>query len=137
MHYQNFNDFDIESSFQEDENVVIDKPFIPAKPPKAASPPPVRSTFKAPTSLSREEQLLSTVVHLDNGTTGYLITLNKTTGSWSCHACYPFKVPSLSLLEEHLTNKMHLLEMGKSCFPAKNFIRTRVLQVTSMEGCFL
>lgn len=46
MHYQNFNDFDIESSFQEDENVVIDKPFIPAKPPKAASPPPVRSTFK-------------------------------------------------------------------------------------------
>jgi len=73
--------------------------------------------------LSREEQLLSTVVHLDNGTTGYLITLNKTTGSWSCHACYPFKVPSLSLLEEHLTNKMHLLEMGKSCFPAKNFIQ--------------
>ncbi|XP_026813894.1 uncharacterized protein LOC113554307 isoform X1 [Rhopalosiphum maidis] len=123
MHYQNFNDFDIESSFQEDENVVIDKPFIPTKPPKAASPPPVRSTFKAPIGLSREEQLLSTVVHLDNGTTGYLITLNKTTGSWSCHACYPFKVPTLSLLEEHLTNKMHLLEMGKSCFPAKNFIR--------------
>ncbi|XP_060867164.1 LOW QUALITY PROTEIN: uncharacterized protein LOC132942621 [Metopolophium dirhodum] len=123
MHYQNFNDFDIESSFQEDDNVVIDKPFIPAKHPKSTSPPPVRSTFKAPSDLSREEQLLSTVVHLDNGTTGYLITLNKTTGSWSCHACYPFKVPSLSLLEEHLTNKMHLLEMGKSCFPAKNFIR--------------
>lgn len=73
--------------------------------------------------LSREEQLLSTVVHLDNGTTGYLITLNKSTGSWSCHACYPFKVPSLSLMEEHLTNKAHLLEMGKSCFPAKNFIK--------------
>lgn len=46
MHYQNFNDFDIESSFQEDENVVIDKPFIPAKHPKSTSPPPVRSTFK-------------------------------------------------------------------------------------------
>jgi len=46
MHYQNFNDFDIESSFQEDENIVIDKPFIPSKPPKSASPPPVRSTFK-------------------------------------------------------------------------------------------
>lgn len=45
MNYQHFNDFDIESSFQEDENVVIDKPFIPAKPPKAASPAP-RSTFK-------------------------------------------------------------------------------------------
>lgn len=45
MNYQNFNDFDIESSFQEDDNVVINKPFIPAKPPKAASPP-LRSTFK-------------------------------------------------------------------------------------------
>jgi len=73
--------------------------------------------------LSREEQLLSTIVHLDNGTTGYLISLNKTSGSWTCHACYPFKVSSLSLLEEHLTSKNHLLEMGKSCFPAKNFIK--------------
>lgn len=45
MSYQNFNDFDIESSFQEDDNIVINKPFIPAKPPKAVSPP-VRSTFK-------------------------------------------------------------------------------------------
>lgn len=47
MNHQNFNDFDIESSFQEDDNVVINKPFIPIKPSKAASPPPtVRSTFK-------------------------------------------------------------------------------------------
>lgn len=44
MNHQNFNDFDIESSFQEDDNVV-NKPFIPAKPPKAMSPP-VRSAFK-------------------------------------------------------------------------------------------
>lgn len=47
MNHQNFNDFDIESSFQEDDNVVINKPFIPIKPSKAVSPPPtVRSTFK-------------------------------------------------------------------------------------------
>lgn len=46
MNHQNFNDFDIESSFQEDDNVVINKPFIPAKPSKAVSPPPIRSTFK-------------------------------------------------------------------------------------------
>ncbi|XP_050521243.1 uncharacterized protein LOC126894345 isoform X2 [Daktulosphaira vitifoliae] len=122
-HIQNFNDFDIESGFQEEENVIISKPFIPAKATKTVSPPPVRSSYKAPTGLSREEQLLSTVVHLDNGTTGYLITLNEATGSWSCHACYPFKVQSMSLLEEHLVSKSHLLEMGKSCFPAKNFIK--------------
>lgn len=46
MNHQNFNDFDIETSFQEDDIVIINKPFIPAKPPKAMSPPPVRSTFK-------------------------------------------------------------------------------------------
>lgn len=43
---QNFNDFDIESSFQEDDNIIISKPFVPAKTSKASSPPPVRSTFK-------------------------------------------------------------------------------------------
>lgn len=46
MNHQHFNDFDIESSFQEDDNVVINKPFIPVKLPKAVSPPPQRSTFK-------------------------------------------------------------------------------------------
>lgn len=46
MNHQNFNDFDIESSFQEEDNVVINKPFIPVKPPKAVSPPQMRSTFK-------------------------------------------------------------------------------------------
>lgn len=48
MNHQNFNDFDIESSFQEEDNVVINKPFIPVKHPKAVSPPltSVRSTFK-------------------------------------------------------------------------------------------
>lgn len=46
MNHQNFNDFDIESSFQEEDNVVINKPFIPVKSPKAVSPSPVRSTFK-------------------------------------------------------------------------------------------
>ncbi|VVC32838.1 Hypothetical protein CINCED_3A016899 [Cinara cedri] len=125
MNHQDFNDFDIESSFQEDDNVIIKKPFIPVKPPKAVSPT-LRLTYKASTRLSREEQLLSTIVHLDNGTTGYLITLNKNTGTWSCHACYPFKAPSLSLLEQHLTSKNHLLEMGKSCFPAQHFIKANL-----------
>lgn len=46
MTHQNFNDFDIESSFQEEDNVVINKPFIPPKLPKAVSPQPVRSSFK-------------------------------------------------------------------------------------------
>lgn len=46
MSHQNFNDFDIESSFQEDDNVVTDEPFVPAKLPKAVSPQPVRSAFK-------------------------------------------------------------------------------------------
>lgn len=45
MNHQNFNDFDIESSFQEDDNVIINKPFIPAKPPKAVSPT-LRLTYK-------------------------------------------------------------------------------------------
>lgn len=43
---QNFNDFDIESSFQEDDSDNISKPLIPAKPPKAISPTPARSSFK-------------------------------------------------------------------------------------------
>lgn len=48
MNHQNFNDFDIESSFQEEDNVVINKPFVSVKLPKTVSPPhtSVRSTFK-------------------------------------------------------------------------------------------
>lgn len=41
MNHQNFNDFDIESSFQEDDTVITI-----SKPPKLVSPPPQRSTYK-------------------------------------------------------------------------------------------
>ncbi|VVC29795.1 Hypothetical protein CINCED_3A002826 [Cinara cedri] len=118
MNHQHFNDFDIELNFQEDDNALSNSQFFPAKRSKAKSPTSFL-VYEAP--FTRKKQLLSTIVHLDNGTTGYLITLNKRT--WSCHACYPSKFTSLTFLEKHLTSNSHLLEMGKPCYPAEHFTK--------------